>query len=123
MILPVDDQAAVRAVISRGLKVHGFDVVQAADGKEAVEVFRRQHREIDVVLLDLNMPGLSGLQTLAALRAIDPGFRCCLMTGDGGEYSEADLQGLGVGGVISKPFALAKVAAHLRRLLARPRTL
>jgi CheY-like chemotaxis protein len=122
MILVVDDEAAVRTMLSWALKRHGFDVILAADGKEAVEVFRQLGREIDVVVLDLFMPNFSGIQTLAAIRAIDPQACCCFTTGDTGIQHEEDLLARGAAAVIGKPFVLADVVMVLWELAARDRS-
>ena len=66
-----------------------------------------------MVLLDVNMPGMDGPMTLAALRAVDPGLKCCFMSGGSIPYTLDDLVGMGVEGVLLKPFttdALTKVA-------------
>ena len=63
------------------MRSHGLAVWLAADGPEAVELYRGHRDTIDVVLLDVQMPGLDGPATLTALREFDPGVLCCFMTG------------------------------------------
>ena len=94
-ILVVDDDATVRTMLDIGLRHHGFAVWLAAGGQEAVEVFRRHGQAIDIVLLDVRMPGLDGPQTLAALQQIDPRVRCCFMSGESGGYNSETLLTLG----------------------------
>ena len=80
-ILVVDDEAVVRHVAHRCLTRHGYDVVPAADGPEAIGVVRRDGARIDAVLLDLTMPHLSGEETLAELRRLAPELPVILTSG------------------------------------------
>jgi DNA-binding NtrC family response regulator len=83
----------------------GFGVRVAASGREAVEADREQWRAIDLVLLDILMPGgLDGVQTLAALQDINPAVRCCFMSGETGCYPWHDLLAGGALDVLLKPF-------------------
>ncbi len=115
-VLVVDDDAAVRTLLDVGLRHHGFTVLPAASGAEAVEQWRRQPDAVAVVLLDVQMPGMDGPQTLRALRALAPDLPCCFMTGNPGRYLEQDLVALGVVHVFAKPFPLAEAAERLRQL-------
>ncbi|MBX7195388.1 MAG: response regulator [Sandaracinaceae bacterium] len=85
------------------LERNGFRIIEASDGVEALEIFGRQHGEIDVVVLDFMMPRMSGDETLQRLKEIDPDVRVVLASG----YSEHDATGLGLSGVaafVMKPF-------------------
>jgi len=115
-ILVVDDEWTVRAVLSVVLREKGFALWLAANGQEAVDLYRRCHETIDVVLLDVLMPGRDGPQTLAALQEINPRVRCCFMSGDLGRYTERELRDLGAAAVIQKPFRVAEVAQMLWEL-------
>jgi CheY-like chemotaxis protein len=115
-VLVADDEADVRDVLNDKLQQEGFSVWLAADGQEALELYRHHCETIDVVLLDVRMPGLDGPQTLAALRKITPQIRCCFMSGYLGNYSEAKLRDLGAATVFAKPFRLAEVAQVLENL-------
>ena len=115
-VLIVDDQPGVRAVLQVGLERQGFCSYVAADGYQAVHLYRHHREVIDVVLLDVCMPGLDGPQTLAALREVNPQVRCCFMSGDLGRHTERALRDLGAAAVLLKPFCLDEVAAALRQL-------
>lgn len=116
-ILVVDDEAMVRALLEVGLRQSGFTVWQAASGPEAVEFYRRRGNDISLVLLDVNMPGWTGLQTLAALQQLNPAICCCFMTGNTGLYTREQLLGLGAAQVFNKPFRLAEVGQLLWELV------
>ena len=80
-ILVVDDEPTLRLIAKAALRRIGCKVLVAADGKEAVEKFKRHRQTIDCVLCDLIMPGMDGWQTLAALRRLDPGIAFILSSG------------------------------------------
>ncbi|MFP8873413.1 MAG: response regulator, partial [Myxococcota bacterium] len=87
-ILVVDDEPHVRAVLERMISAHGFEVMTASDGVEAIELYRSQLESIGLVILDLTMPGLNGEQTWAHLRAFDPDVRVLFSSG----YSEENAE-------------------------------
>ena len=118
VVLVVDDTDLVREVVSAGLRLHGFEVWVAGDGREALELFNElsqwEHGRT-VVLLDVQMPGLDGPMVLAALQTIDPDIWAFFMTGDAGGYSEDELLARGARRVFSKPLDIARVAAEFRQ--------
>lgn len=119
-VLVVDDDHTLRAVLAGVLRRRGFVVWAAAGGAEAVAVYRRHGREIDVVLSDVNMPGMSGPDMLAALRGVDPGVSCCFMTADARPETREALLALGGLAVLDKPFpSLADVCDALKGLAER----
>jgi CheY-like chemotaxis protein len=118
-VLVVDDQDYLRYTIERTLHAAGFLVWLAESGREAVDLYRRHAAAIDVVVLDVRMPGMDGPQTLAALRELDPHVRCCFLSGDFGCYTEARLREMGAGAVLYKPTQLEKITRAVR-LLAGP---
>src|SRR6516164_9812889 len=71
-VLVVDDEPLVRAILQLGLERDNFDVWLASNGRDAIEVYEKRCDKIAVVLLDVGMPGLDGLQTLDALRKLNP---------------------------------------------------
>jgi CheY-like chemotaxis protein len=103
-VLVVDDEPAVRKLLQLSLERQGFAVWLAADGRQALELYERHRDRVDVVLLDVRMPGLDGPQTLAALRRLNPQVPCCFMTGDAGHYDTAELRARGAIRVFLKPF-------------------
>lgn len=86
-VLLVDDDLMLREIGSLALAGLGFTVLQAADGIEAVELFRQNQDTVALVLCDICMPRLDGWQTLAALRSIDPAIRVILVSGDDPEVA------------------------------------
>jgi PAS domain S-box-containing protein len=116
-VLVVDDEESVRDLVKFVLEQAGFAVLTAADGRTGVEAFERAGRDVDVVLLDLTMPRLSGLESLEELRRLRPGLPVVLMSG----YSEQDLRtrcgGLEPTAFLQKPFYAEHLLAAVRRAL------
>jgi CheY-like chemotaxis protein len=103
-LLIVDDEPSVLLLLEIALREAGFVVWPARGGAEAVRLYERHHGSIDLVLLDVQMPDLDGVQTLLRLQALDPHVRCCLMSGCTGRYSQEELLTLGVVRILPKPF-------------------
>ncbi|MCE9566488.1 MAG: response regulator [Planctomycetes bacterium] len=79
-VLLVDDEDALRMTLTRELHKQGFVVYSTASGAEAVEMFCRSTARIDLVLMDVNTPGMSWSDTLSIMRLVDPAVVCCMMT-------------------------------------------
>jgi CheY-like chemotaxis protein len=116
VVLVVDDNESVRSVLNVALQRQGFDVWLASTGEEALDIFRHQ-QGIDLVLMDVRMPGLDGPETLEALRLLNPDIPCCFMTGDSGCYRHEELRRRGAACVFAKPFSLAEISQCLWSLL------
>ncbi len=112
LLLAVDDEPAVLGVIDRLARTIGFDVVAASNGREALALLARERAA--VVLVDLGMPDIGGLDVLRAIRAGDPGCRVILMTGNASIDSAIEAIKLGAMDYLSKPFDLGR----LQQLLA-----
>ena len=110
-VLVVDDEEVVRTATTRMLEAEGYEVVDASDGGAAIERVREQPDGIDLVMLDLTMPGLSGSETLVELRRIRPDLPVVLMTGraPGGVGRNLDRAT-----VLAKPFRLADIHRAIR---------
>jgi CheY-like chemotaxis protein len=117
-VLVVDDDHMVRLMVQMGLERDGFDVWLASNGRAAIDLYRKHRDTIDVVLLDVRMPGLDGPATLDALRQINPEVRACFMSGNMGDYEPEELRRRGAASVIAKPFKLEGLA-NVLRLVAR----
>jgi DNA-binding NtrC family response regulator len=115
-VLVIEDDPMVRDLLSSALRRAGLDVLLAAAGEEGVALFQ-ENREA-VVLLDVRRPGLHGTAVLAALRALSPAVRACVMTADCDPEELAKLKGLGALQVFSKPFRLAAMVEAVSLLAA-----
>ena len=117
-VLVVDDEQMVARVAQLSLERAGFRVIMAASGAEALEALERQDLDIGLVLLDLKMPGMSGQETLARIRALRPGLKVVLLTAyDGAEAARLVADRQSVCGFIQKPYTPSELLAQLKPLL------
>lgn len=108
LIVVVDDQKGMRLLLEEVLTHYGYRVVTASDGEEALASVAQI--QPDLVLLDMNMPGLSGPETLSRLREQWPVLSVIMVTADEDGANWARVEKLGVQGRISKPFDLNDLA-------------
>jgi excisionase family DNA binding protein len=118
-ILVVDDEEAIRDFMVRALASKTRSVLTAGSGDEALELVRRH--EVDLVLLDLSMPGMNGVETFREIHALRPALPVMIVTG----YPDSDLmaQALEIASftMISKPVDLAQVQETVDRIVASHR--
>ncbi|MBI1901788.1 MAG: sigma-54-dependent Fis family transcriptional regulator [Planctomycetia bacterium] len=119
-LLIVDDDAEFRTVAARHFVRDGYQVQEAGNGQEALEMTQR--RQFDVTILDLRMPGMSGLEVLEKLRAVHPECEVIILTGEGTVETAVQAMKLGAYDYLTKPFSLAELKvivqkAYERRLL------
>ena len=121
LILVVDDEERIRSITQRTLLHHGYRVVTACDGTEAIEVFARHQGEVKAVLTDLMMPGLDGLGLMKVLTHMAPGLPVVLSTGAGDDPAQTEkvtaLGQLGVGIMLTKPYTAEDLLQALRAVL------
>jgi len=117
VVLVIDDEEPVREAVTDILEMDGLRVITAANGAAGIDVYRQRAAEIDVVLLDLSMPGLSGEQTFAGLRQIDPAVRVVLSSGYHQTEATRRFEGQGLIGFIQKPYDAATLIREVRRHL------
>jgi CheY-like chemotaxis protein len=82
VVLVVDDEPVIRAYVARALTLAGFEVAVAADGREALRLVVDGRVKPAVVVTDIDMPGMSGVELVARLLALRPALRIVMMTGD-----------------------------------------
>jgi len=119
-VLVVDDSAAIRKILQRVLRQTGMairDIYEAGDGQEALELLGK-HR-IALVLTDINMPKMDGLQLLAALKASDSwrDIAVVMITTEGGEAKVGEAVRLGANGYVRKPFTAVQIKEKLVGIL------
>jgi two-component system cell cycle sensor histidine kinase/response regulator CckA len=117
-VLVVDDEGAVRRYAARILQQDGHKVYQAADGVEALEMLERGTVPVELVVSDIIMPRLNGVELLKALAVSHPGIPVILMSA----YAQTELAGMGVVapcGVLPKPFSAERLVQEVRRCLSK----
>ena len=112
-ILVIEDEEVVRRTTILILERYGYAALAAADGVEGLDVLQREGEGIDLVLLDLSMPRLSGAEMLAEIRALQPELKVVLCTG----YTSSEWDFEGIAGVVQKPFKGEDLARAVRSAL------
>lgn len=119
-ILLVDDEEIVIGVGTQMLKKMGFSVLTAKNGKEALEVYKQHRNDIDLVILDMIMPGLRAADTYDELKSIDPAIRVLLASGYGADQQTGELLNRGFNGFIQKPFNIQALIDKIRDIIDKP---
>ncbi len=119
-ILVVDDDPEMRALLSEVLQHEAYRVVEAKDGTEAVRALRA--RPFDIILMDKNMPGPSGLDLLPGFRRVAPRSQVIMITAFGDIPSYMEAMEKGAVEFLFKPFRMAEVKAAIAKALLLPRS-
>lgn len=119
-ILVVDDCAEVRGFLAMTLAKQGYQVQTASDGRRAWELLRQSRFACDLVLSDVLMPAMDGLELLRRIRADSPSIKAIFLTGDPDPDLQVRARSLGAVAVLSKPCELERIYETLRLALATP---
>ncbi len=115
-ILVVDDDQEILEVTAEGLNDWGYQVLGAASGEQALEIYQQNTSRIDLVLMDLNMPGMGGYRSMQRMMDINPQVRVLITTGY--SITQAAQPGKpGAAGIICKPFQLKELMLKIREIL------
>ena len=112
-ILVVDDEKAIRGLTKRILTLKGYSVTTCAGGAKAVDAYSRLRDEIDLVILDMIMPTMNGIETLRQLKQIDPTVRAILCSAFIPDLKGRTVADEGFVGFISKPFGIDDLLATI----------
>jgi DNA-binding NtrC family response regulator len=99
------------------LQALGYTVLTACSGNDAVKVYRENRESIDIVVLDLMMPGMSGGATFDKLKEIDPGVKVVLSSGYGLDGAASEVMDRGCIGFIQKPFNLSGLSRKIKDVM------
>jgi PAS domain S-box-containing protein len=113
VILLVEDEPLLRELGTAVLQALGYEVLTAGDGREAVQVYRRENRTLRAVLLDLKMPIMGGREAFLEFRNINPGVPVLICTGFGENEEVQELLTLGAVGMLAKPYKISDLAMKL----------
>jgi CheY-like chemotaxis protein len=119
-VLIVEDEQSLRELLGAALTELGYSVEQAEHGLAAAErLLQGGGADLDAILLDLNLPGMNGIEVLRAVRRIRPQMPVIIISGNVGREQRTQLEELGVGDVIVKPYSLTDIGVRLRGVLDR----
>lgn len=116
-VLVVDDESSLRKALRGSLSASGFAVEEARSGEEAVNTV--QQASFDVVLLDMNMPGMGGLEACRRIRGLRPNAGIVMVTVRDAEDDKVSALEAGADDYVTKPFQLRELIARLRAVLRR----
>ena len=118
-VLVVDDEPAIRRALRPPLTELGFQMAEASRGEEALQVLR--NAVYDVVLLDINMPGIGGIETLKRIRTFAPRLPVLMLTVRDDEEDKVEALDLGADDYVTKPFSTRELVARIRTAVRRLR--
>jgi two-component system, OmpR family, KDP operon response regulator KdpE len=116
-VLLVDDEPTIRRALRAPLTEMGFHTTEASRGEEALHLVQTQ--TFDVVLLDVNMPGMGGMKTLVRLRSVAPRLPILMLTVVDGEEEKVEALESGADDYITKPFSIRECVARMRSAIRR----
>lgn len=119
-ILVIDDESSIREVVTDILQAKGFTVYQASNGEEGIAKVQQMQGAVDLVLLDMKMPGLSGDETLEELHRIEPSLKVILSSGFTQSEVGAKLRNQAAVDFLPKPYSQEQLLKTIHQALASP---
>lgn len=118
LLLVVDDEASIRQVTAAILRKHGYEVLLACDGTDALATYAQRNGTVEAVLTDVVMPYIDGVALTRALKKLNPDVKIIASTGQGENARMGELHSLGVESFLSKPYTTEKLLRAIHELLA-----
>jgi CheY-like chemotaxis protein len=113
-VLVVDDDSTIRLLLSKFLEMQNCEAETAADGEEGLALLNAGH--FDVIMVDLQMPGMTGIEFTEVVRQQHPDIPIALITGVAHTLGENDLEQVGISKLFTKPFDLDDIATWIQSL-------
>jgi two-component system, cell cycle sensor histidine kinase and response regulator CckA len=117
-VLVVEDEDTLRIAVSKMLRRQGYTVIEAANGITAVDLFRASQPEVDLVLLDVTLPGKSGREVLGELRRIQPDVKVIITSAYSQDQAQANIGGQQPWPYIRKPYHFSELTSLLQNVSA-----
>jgi two-component system cell cycle sensor histidine kinase/response regulator CckA len=117
LIFVIDDEKDIRSFIREVLQKNGYRILLAANGDQAIGLYKKHGQSIDLVILDMVMPGMSGEEIFLKMKEINPQIRALLSTGFSHDGRVSAILRKGVRGFIQKPYDFNRLLAKLRQIL------
>ena len=117
-VLVAEDEAPMLGLLERVLSQQDFRVLLASDGEQAIDLYRSNNQEIDVVLLDIGLPKIGGLDVLLDMKAQNPDVRVIVVSGYFEPAMKSNLSAAGIKHFLAKPYTLSQVVDALRDSLS-----
>ena len=117
-VLLIDDDDMVTDVAAQILNNSGYGVISAKNGKDAIEVYKANQDRIDMAVLDMILPDMSGMDTYEKLKEINPGIKVLLASGYEIDSQASNIMERGCDGFIQKPFNMSELIKTIGDILA-----
>jgi two-component system cell cycle sensor histidine kinase/response regulator CckA len=117
LIMVVDDEEVIRNMVKDFLSDKGYEIIIASNGPEALEKFRQNEGKVDLVLLDMVLPGKSGMEILEDLRQINPRVKAIMTSGYSRDITENNLD-KDITSFMQKPFRIATLIQKIKELMS-----
>lgn len=118
LLLLVDDEAPLRESVRKALESHGYQVLCAGNGVDAIRLYLANQTTIRLVITDLEMPVMGGAELVRSLRVANPGVRCVALTGSMGPTTLASLLALALDDTLEKPFSIARLLKSIHAIVS-----
>src|SRR5262249_2941740 len=113
-ILVVDDEPPIRKLLRMGLSTQGYEILEAPNGKTSLDLLARNP---DLIILDLGLPDMQGLELLRMIRARNEGVPIVVLSSRGDEAGKVQALDLGADDYVTKPFGMDELLARMRAAL------
>ena len=114
-VLVIDDEPPIRKLLRMGLSAHGYEILEAPNGRISLELL--EQKKPDLVILDLGLPDMQGLELLRMIRARNEGVPIVILSSRGDEASKVQALDLGADDYVTKPFGMDELLARMRAAL------
>jgi len=114
-VLVIDDEPPIRKLLRMGLSAHGYEILEASNGRISLELL--EQKKPDLVILDLGLPDMQGLELLRMIRARNEGVPIVILSSRGDEASKVQALDLGADDYVTKPFGMDELLARMRAAL------
>jgi CheY-like chemotaxis protein len=117
-VMVVDDERFIIEIAGEWLRELGYRVIEASSGQEALALYESEQDRIDLVILDMVMPGMDGGETFDGLRTLDPDVKVLLISGYGLNGRIKEIRRQGCRGFLQKPFTILQLSEKIKTILA-----
>ena len=122
VILLIEDEADICNAFSEAMSEQDVSVVTAQTGELGVEMYRTHKDEVNLVVLDLSLPGISGEETFRVLKRINPNVKVVVSSGYGDQYVKKLFKGVGLVGTLQKPYTWGDLVESMTKFLSMIRS-
>ena len=117
-ILIIDDEEIIQNILTEVLGLMGFNTISAGSGVEGIDIFKKNKDKIELILLDMFMPGKSGLDTSRELSSVDPNIKIIFMSGFPDEDGLLNVENQDQNSFLKKPFSIEELSLKVQKMIS-----